>query len=438
MATITPEYPPRIIKPNAFPRPPSADETIPIPNWNDIVHLKPNFLKTEAERNRERFEMFRRIQESQVPEWLQNYGRIMGYIENTEDYLSTAILIGRFLAFRVAPRLVPYLGWALLVSDILDLLGIFDVYGAATEIAKLGAKGMRDYNPFSHRNKTKRLNRLWRKLPGAGELIEAAQVTNDLFGIGIQFGPIVGMVEEFIVRAGQSVQTAWNDDPIQQPINQARRQLIESAFHMHHNPIFSKEQHQKIMIAQLYALGQMKAEYAFRDIDNQADFADVVLTPPPILNCELRRWLEGMGLDPDSQDRWAIPGAPKGITWSELAQEQSVRTSGAQMAYIEQTDFIEEEWFLGAMITAIARETLAIGNGGEDFIEDEYTLEEIALFILIERGIYPPRRFGRRKVAILIARIVEEKLTRGRWPTTGWIWGEIRRIDEATIVPDFP
>ncbi|MBA7496728.1 hypothetical protein ES702_07337 [subsurface metagenome] len=74
-------------------------------------------------------------------------------------------------------------------------------------------------NPLHRKAKVRRAAKLLRKLPTVGELAEAAQTTDNLFGIGISFGPIIGMAQDFMtgtVRhiAGQRVTIDMPECPV--------------------------------------------------------------------------------------------------------------------------------------------------------------------------------------------------------------------------------
>ncbi len=66
---------------------------------------------------------------SPIPEIVQSIGKVMTKIDNIEDLLSTALVVGRsvakklpWLSARVANRVNPAMGITLTVRDVLDIL----------------------------------------------------------------------------------------------------------------------------------------------------------------------------------------------------------------------------------------------------------------------------------------------------------------------------
>jgi len=71
-------------------------------------------------------------------------------------------------------------------------------------MASIGRTGKRrkwdwgEFNPFNKKGKISRAKRLAKKLPGAGEMIEALQTLDNVAGVGVSFGPIMGCLNDFV------------------------------------------------------------------------------------------------------------------------------------------------------------------------------------------------------------------------------------------------
>lgn len=206
--------------------------TVIIPNLDDIFHLKlpikisaeemaahnyakrkklpsplgPDQLRAIAGR---RARYIRALQ-SPTPTWLKNVGSVMTMLDNAEDALVTAAVLGR-LAVKAAPRLlgklIPGLGWVLLGSDILNLANITAQLTWAVNGRKRLIEDLTEKNPFHRKAWANRAAKLKRTWPTFGEILEVAQTTDQMFGIGICLGGIFGLVQD-VMDAG--VETIGN------------------------------------------------------------------------------------------------------------------------------------------------------------------------------------------------------------------------------------
>lgn len=134
-----------------------------------------------------------------TPEWLRQAGAVSTFLDNAEDALVTAVVLGR-LAVKAAPRLLgpllPKLGWVLLGSDILNTANLI---GQITWAAKGKKRIMEDIthgNPFHAKAAASRALKLKRTWPGFGEILEILQTTDQMFGVGLCLGPILGVVQD--------------------------------------------------------------------------------------------------------------------------------------------------------------------------------------------------------------------------------------------------
>jgi len=143
-------------------------------------------------------EMFERMLASPTPDIVRNAGSILTTLDDINDALGTFAVIARVIARRLPRQAAKFItgpaGWALLAADIA---------GLAMELSNLPFKARRIQHalndtvkghPLSKKAKVKRLNKLKRLRLTKGEIIEALQTTENVFGIGLCLGPIVGLV----------------------------------------------------------------------------------------------------------------------------------------------------------------------------------------------------------------------------------------------------
>lgn len=173
---------------------------ITVPEWNDIVRLKPNLLKTPDELKAEKLHNLERMLASPAPEIYNNYASVMTWIDNVQDTASIVFPAFRMLARwspKIIARLIPGMGWALLGYDLLQLANVF---GRAPWSAVMGSKRaaceVLKSNPFSKKAQWKRMDRIAKWDPTISDLLQVFQTTSDVTGTGLSFGPVMGFMAD--------------------------------------------------------------------------------------------------------------------------------------------------------------------------------------------------------------------------------------------------
>jgi len=171
--------------------------TVRVPQWDDVVHLVPNALKSTAEIKAEKKENLVRLLESPHPTWFQKYSTVMTWIDDIQDTSSVLFPLVRMIhkaAPKVMSKLMPFFGWLLLGYDVLQVANQFG-RGAWRPM-----KGKRTWcrfwkqNPFGLAARVERVDRIKAWKPGLADFIQAAQVSDQFFGVGLSLGPIMGFV----------------------------------------------------------------------------------------------------------------------------------------------------------------------------------------------------------------------------------------------------
>lgn len=200
--------------------------TVNIPGFADVIHLAPKAKITAEERAAHlwatkrglpspltpaqletmKYKKFRFINAlaSATPGWMKTYGAVATVLDNVEDGLITIVVLGRLIV-RIAPRLlgafISKMGWLLLGSDILNAVNIISWASAM----RGGCKGLhgswQEKNPFHAKAAARRALKLKRTIPTFGEILEILQTTDQLFGVGVCLGGIMGMVTDTASRA---------------------------------------------------------------------------------------------------------------------------------------------------------------------------------------------------------------------------------------------
>jgi len=200
--------------------------TVNIPGFSDVIHIIPKARISAEERAAHlwatkrglpspltpeqietmHYKKFRFLKalSSATPAWMKNYGAVAAVLDNVEDGLITVSVLGR-IAAKIAPRLlgriVPGLGWVLLGADILNALNLISWASFAAKGGKRKIEGLAERNPFHAKAAANRALRLQRTLPGFGEILEILQTTDQLFGVGLCLGGLMGMVTDAASKA---------------------------------------------------------------------------------------------------------------------------------------------------------------------------------------------------------------------------------------------
>lgn len=195
--------------------------TINIPGFGDVIHIIPKARISAEERAAHlwatkrglpsplspdqiktmQYKKFRFVKAlaSATPAWMKTYGAVATMLDNVEDGLITIVVAGR-LAVRIAPRLlgalVSKMGWLLLGADILNAVNIISWAGAMRGGCKGLHEAWQEKNPFHAKAAARRTLKLKRRLLSFGEFLEVAQTTDQLFGVGLCLGGLMGLVTD--------------------------------------------------------------------------------------------------------------------------------------------------------------------------------------------------------------------------------------------------
>jgi len=138
---------------------------------------------------------------SPTPKWMRNIGAIQNSLDNAEDALITTAVLGKWAA-RWAPRLlgktIPIFGWVLAGADILNLGNTFTWMRFAGNPTSCKHMDLANKNPFHRKAALARARKLRQKWASVGEILEILQTTDQLFGVGLCLGGIVGAATDII------------------------------------------------------------------------------------------------------------------------------------------------------------------------------------------------------------------------------------------------
>ncbi|GAH51092.1 unnamed protein product, partial [marine sediment metagenome] len=163
-------------------------------------------------------ESFLRMMDSPTPTWIGNIGTSMTFLDDVNDSMGTLAVLARLGAHMLPKAAGRFLlgpaGWALAIADICQI-AMNVMRSPLTRVMRKSALSKATAtNPFCKEARVQRAKKLKRIKLTKGEIIEGLQTTENVFGVGLCLGPIVGaFLEAFagLVRVlqGKKVRVKW-------------------------------------------------------------------------------------------------------------------------------------------------------------------------------------------------------------------------------------
>jgi len=262
---------------------------------------------------------YNRMLASPAPTWLTNAGSVMTFFDDINDMAGTAAVLCR-IAARFAPRILSKFflgpaGWLLLIADLFGLIMTLTSLPISCVAGKRHFHSVTEMNPFSKKARGVRAKKLRRVLPGKGELIEMAQASDQLFGIGLCLGPLVGFAQDIVagtVRAIKGEKVSWHGVPPRpsSPETHAMRTLRFAQMVGLAHDIMTEDEHWLYMVALNGATQVLKP---YLDIWNPLDQVDglqhALFEAPKPEKPTTIAILKELGIEPGEKIGW--PGLDK-------------------------------------------------------------------------------------------------------------------------------
>jgi hypothetical protein len=396
---------------------------INIPGWDDVIHIAPR-TQLDQERVRDHFaglrrgepgiltgaelaEMDRRrgvrdrIREAAQPDYSKAFGQVLTAIDNVQDFLITVSVVGRmasWLAVKVAGRAIPGVGWVLLASDILNLLGFTGqiampfyalVCHGPTQALAAGVPAaifgralkaetwkLANLNPFSRVSRAARRLTLSSSKIGFTDWLQVAQTTDQLWGVGVSLGGLVGVVMDSAYAAeaalegkpvkvnlpqqGEAMKAIVARSPLARNSaeladKQRAAALIGSApmFFLAQG-VFTVGEHLEFITAYSAALDLLAADLRGRPWREYLNtLFDVPLPPPGAVHPVTEQLLREVDPEGTSLGRWSLPGAPGAVTGNDLLLACRYGVPDALKAFLAPIRFSEEAGYYGMMVNKV-------------------------------------------------------------------------------------
>jgi hypothetical protein len=387
------------------------------------------------------------------------------------------------LGSRIALKLIPVVGWVVLVGDLLNLMSL--LFSLATPIYALLCAGpraalaggmpavvfkralkaeawtMASLNPFSRQARSARALRSAGRLPTFSNLIEVAQVTDSLYGFGLSLGGLVGLMQESVYAAlglasGKNVVVntstpferppAWavgvsaTDSPVTiQQKQQAARVIGTAPIMQAVQEVFTEEEHLSALLALDGAIGVIQADLKGRPWqETLAERSEQVFTAPLYLSAVTRAILADMGLDPEDGRRWPIPGTPRAASGRELVEYWQPRVTATVTEFLEP----RRNTLWGALYGGLVNQTMEkfyfMFEEDSELLKFELTPDWKLIIGMIEDGVLIEPRNEPKAVWRLWLAARGELEARGNRPLKPGRWLELGHEFGVTMVPLLP
>ncbi|MDA3834202.1 MAG: hypothetical protein PF495_12495 [Spirochaetales bacterium] len=393
--------------------------TITIPGLYDIIKLPIETPMTEQETKdwkarrydvfsehrlyeiremkKKRKDKFLAMLASPAPEVISNAGAFMTAIDDAQDALFTIGALGiaamRFSPPSVAAVLALPTGVVITGANALNVIQSIGVRGLPGKTAKRVWQKKTGIDPWSKKGRIVYAKHLIKTFPKKAILIQALQTTNEVFGVGLSLGPIVGLFIDSIagpVRRlfGQKVTVKYPIPTYSEFCAAAQHNARTAAAYFYPGPQTADEEILGMMMA--HWLSQMTLYSETRELPGWTNYNNIeelelqMPLPRNILTLEV---MEEEGIKPERVCNWPHSGKRWALA-TEIAEEYDKPCQDFFNQYMAMHD---KDW-IGHIFKTLACDahfyTMAITEG-EDQVEVDYTVTSKICSKLLEGRMYP-------------------------------------------------
>jgi hypothetical protein len=336
------------------------------------------------------------------------------------------------VAGRLVGRFIPVLGWIILASDLLNLLSFLAMMATPTYAllcagpSQAVAAGVpaalfksalkretwraHNLNPFSRQAVARRALRTAGRLPTVSNLLEVAQTTDQLFGIGISLGGLVGLLNnlsfglfEFsqgrtvrfegqpeIARASPGVTRPFVDaDPaVARMLQQAATIAVTAPQLQAVQDVFTEDEHLLVALAHLEALALLRWASEPEQLARAVSHAAAATWAPPLsVAADTVAWAQATGRDLDAGRRWAMPGAPRVVTGAAYVEHFSAQIPGALADFLAPRRNAPIAALYGAVVDETWQAAWLLAENDPDLFRMELTPDARLISSFTEEGL---------------------------------------------------
>lgn len=445
--------------------------TITVPTFSDVIHLsrfKPmteeekrlwkqrkydqippdrrEEIRAEKERKRQRFLA---MMGDPTPKTIRDAAAILTAIDDIQDAVSTlavialgtAALIGATEAALVTGPIGVILGASTLLSMInpySSLRNPFRKTGGGRK-GKRAIEKLTDKNPFTKKGRLKIAENIKNFKPSLGSLLEVAQTTDQIFGIGISLGPLFGFAQSCVTGAirslsGQKVSWVQGGKPIT-PIAEAVRKATtaNALYHMHNWHSDPYEETLSIAAATMAARASYEHIKEVNPINVITDIDKHILQAPTPTDPLTREIIEEVGANPDTVVTWPVINR----RWAQLgflADRIPAKAKGNLKHYCTREAHTEKGFEMAAQADDLAFLTMGALED-ESKIKVDYAKTERIVITILQNNLKYPDDITETQVKAFEA-WVETCEKQDYKPTMNEIQAAAQRVGNFQFVPD--
>lgn len=381
-----------------------------------------------------RVERAQAIANSEQPEWAQAAGQALTALDNVQDLMTALTVFGRLSlpAMGAAAKFAgPLIGGVMIAGDVLRLLtkvAALAVPGYAIAcgnpraalatgvpailFGRIGKKQITTFgtlNPFARGRALIKSRGKVKLRPSLSELIEIAQVTDSLFGVGISFGASVGFIGDaaFAVAGGGKGAGGGLRTPrfvaeygrlfadLGASMNRTELRFARAACGvMIWAPLFLDpaapflfEERVEALIAEYVACDLLRPLFEHPRLADALDYVDAEeYTPPAYARIATADALRAGGLELEDGRAWPIEGAPRSLTALDHFRTMSQRAGIGLRAHVGAREDDALGIFYAMLASKLTDRLMILMTGGSDTVRDQLRPEWALLEAMMLEG----------------------------------------------------
>jgi len=393
---------------------------VAIPGWGDIIHLpylgKISVTRLAAHRWLQKHKektiltprelgilekrriRFIKMLASPTPEWLRNLGAVATTIDDVDDTLTTLSVVGR-LALHVAPkffsRFIPYVGWIETARDVVSIAVTVSRLPAEALSPKKLLETFIEETPGIRTLKLGKLTKLAKFGKYFGETLEVLQTTDNIFGIGICLGPIVGAIQDAILSG-----TVYGSHPqvldvrrIRPPTKaelEAGGVLTNAHITWGGGQVFSDDDHFRSITACLLAVQTLNAWWRDEDpLTAIKNWDQITIRAPQVHGQEVAAIMEEEGYDPEQVQHWPSTDT-EWATPGELYEANVNTCIDNFKAFCLRNKYNEKGFAAANFAHNFAVSIMQMFEGPENIYQSSIATGTVSIDLLRDGYFYPP------------------------------------------------
>lgn len=406
---------------------------ISVPGLSDIIHIgfetkmspqeeaawkarrydlfSPERFQDIKTMKKKRKDKFLAMLASPTPSIVNNAGSIMTSIDDAQDAIGTLAVLGKILVAN-APRalakvLTGPVGWLMTAAEVLNLVQHLGYQRLPSKEGKRQKDAATKDNPKSKKYRLKKALKTRKLWPTKGAVVEALQVSDNVFGIGICLGPLVGFLIESVAgpirritgdRVGVKMPWQSMSDWTATAQKQSRSQLAYVGAGLQTDPDEVMLMAIASYLSSQELLTMTSAQNPFDNIDDLGTVELMAPVPTNILTLEI---IEEEGLKLDDVVGWPHHNKPW-VPVSDIGPEYD--TPAKQF----QADFMDQhlhDWYgyaYGSLTTQTIAHTFTAVEGPDNLLYD-YTAQSKFAHIMLDKNAVLAKDQEPAKIQLLIA-----------------------------------